>query len=1241
MKFSVVLEAVTKAFDTAINQAKTNYSKTTRKIREDSEELSRVTEKTKVDLADVFKAPDASGVALAVKKVTAELNAATKGATLTSEQLKQVGTVGKLALNELNGTLRVTQAELKVLAATKASPQDIQAARDKVRALKDEVTAAKFEFGAFQVAASRAMLRAGNDTQVAAEKAKAAASEIYKTLNLKSGGTLKNEIAQITKELTNFKAAAGAPAQEVTRVTQAAQARISALKNEIRGIQAPSDASTASIRSMGAQLLALGGASAGLAGVVSGLKAIVDTTIQFQAVNKQLEFATGNSEAAAVEFQFISKVANDLGLDLLSAAQGYAKLAAATKGTQLEGQATRDIFLGVSQAAATMGLSVDEQNGVFLALSQIAGKGKVSMEELRGQLGERLPPAMKIAADSMGVTVQRLGELVENGLDAEEFLGAFGPALQKAFAADAAKNVNTLQGSINLMRNELKLALKDLGEGGVGDAAATIFRDLTGAISQVREALRSVDPTTVQAVKSAFESLYSIISNVFSTLFSAVGDASSVLDSLASLVTGVVNAFLGLDTASDDVSFIARTLQGLGVVLGAVSDGVYAIRLAFTVVTGATQEWFSNIALGLSKVTFGGVSKELLDLSNKLGAASQQSYLKAEQLALNFETQFGAALDRTVVASQDAATKQSANLIAGADKSAQAQGQVGVAAEAAAGKVVSSSQAATTGIEDIGKASETAKQRIEVFAGAGGTAIFNVANSVNEVRKAFTELAKDAGVQLPAAASSSSQLGLAMGTVAAKSKEAADSIAREIPGAIAKLNSVQLAEFRDSFIGGLEKAGASAEYVKARVLDFTSASAKALGVDLASALTTTSKQFDDSRTAVIGLAGGYDKLKSSGVDAGRLLSDSLTAMLNKAKNPVEVDALVKLWQKLGSEGKITGQALVDGLEKARAKADEMRPGINSLAEAFKTLGVKGGDEAKKMSADFEKAYFKIETSGRATTQQLQQAFTAYANNAIEANGGVASEWIQAKAAALGLEVAVDSTGKTIVQAMNAGASATSGLTSGINQATEAVKEYVGWADRVKERNDNLGKKGYNGETLGEGVSPVGSGGQFKNKDGFASDAKGNAIAMGGELTTRVGIINFLRAAGVDDMNAAKSIANQFADSKGDIPYFNNPGQKKYNADTLSMAVLKAAETYLYGGAGAAAGGSIGRVEPGSALSASSSTAKSDGSSNGRTVVEFKGVGGASTTMSTNDPNGAEAVVKMLKNAGGSATITGR
>ena len=99
----------------------------------------------------------------------------------------------------------------------------------------------------------------------------------------------------------------------------------------------------------------------------------------------------GSTEGAATEFEYVRELSRRLGLELFTTADAYTSLTAATKGHQLQGQATRDIFEAVSIAMSSLGKSSADTQGALLAISQIVSKGNVSLEELRGQFGERLP----------------------------------------------------------------------------------------------------------------------------------------------------------------------------------------------------------------------------------------------------------------------------------------------------------------------------------------------------------------------------------------------------------------------------------------------------------------------------------------------------------------------------------------------------------------------------------------------------------------------------------------------------------------------------------------------------------------------------------------------------------------------------------------------------------------------------------------------------------------------------------
>jgi len=1215
LKFSVVLEAVTAAFNKAVKDSKDNYTSTTTSIVNDSNKMARTTEAVGAALDKVFTATDAKGVTTALQGATKELNNTKQGATLTGQELGKIGQAAKQSVGILNGELKTAQAELKLLAASKATPADLDAAKAKVTALKTEVANAQAEFGRFQTAASTAMRRAAADTDTATASAKKAGSAIYETLNMKSGGSLKSEIAAITTQLATFQANAKAPAEELQRVTTAAKARIAELRGEMGGIKPAADNAATSLASIGKAAIGFAGITAGFAAIKEGIQAVVDTTIKFEAVMKQLEFATGSAERAGVEFDFVRKVAKDLGLELLSSANSYAKLTSATKGTALEGEATRQVFLGVASAAASLGLSVDDTNGVMLAIAQIASKGVVSMEELRQQLGERLPPAMAIAAKSMGVTVAELGKLVENGLDSVTFLKAFGPAMVEAFGPTASKNAQSLQGSINNLKNTFSELLINLGKGGIGQGVATVLQDVAMGVGTIQLAVNNLDPSTVDAVKLVFEQLYGVITTTFGGLMSAIADAARVLDTLADGVVGIVGAFTGIDTASDKVSFLTRVLQGVGIILGTIQDGISALSIAFTVVAGISQQWIGGLALALSKLTFGQLSKDLQQLGTDLQRSATDSFKKAEDQALSFRSAAVAALDRAAEAGESGSARVGAAATAAAGVTNSAFGKVG-------------SDVKMT-FQQIEAAATAAGNIIKLSTVQGAEATLGLAKAGNEVRDVFTNLSKDIGVSLPPSIKTVAQLGAVFGEIAVKSKATAALIAKELPEAIGKLNGPELQQFQTAFIGGLTKAGASAEYVQKALLDIASAGAKALGVDLTASLTRTSQAFNDNRVTLDAFVKDFDRLKASGVNASLLIQQSLEAMLAKANNPAELNALIASFQQLGKEGKISGDAMTEGITKAKAKLDELTPGINSLAEAFKTFGMKSREEATATAAKYQEAFKVMKDSGQSTTAELRTAFTTYAQAAVDANKGVASGFLQGQAAAQGLSVKVDETGKVIVDKIGGTAVAAHGkldtAVAGTSQsyndlgtaATRAADAIIAAAEAQVAAQQRINKlkedqKALEDKRLG------------RDAKGFSTDTTGQTVSAVQE--TWMSILNTLKGYGVDDDAMARKIASEFTDSKGNVQYFNNPGQKKYgNSETLSLAVQRAAQEYLMknppsSGGAAATGQAVG----------------ASGSSTNAVTITFKNAAGQAASVTTAPGSSVEDVINVLRQSGATA-----
>ncbi len=199
-----------------------------------------------------------------------------------------------------------------------------------------------------------------------------------------------------------------------------------------------------------------------------------------QGLHNSFVSLTGSSSAAATEINFVKQVANDLGIGFEKAIEEYRRLAAAAKGTALEGKSTRDIFIAISEASTALGLNADQTAGALNAISQMISKGKVSAEELRGQLGERLPGAFQIAADAMGVTTAELDNMISKGnLMANDFLPAFAKSLHDKFGNAAIEASNNAQAAFNRFQNAWFELKSGIAESGFLDLATGKLQELT------------------------------------------------------------------------------------------------------------------------------------------------------------------------------------------------------------------------------------------------------------------------------------------------------------------------------------------------------------------------------------------------------------------------------------------------------------------------------------------------------------------------------------------------------------------------------------------------------------------------------------------------------------------------------------------------------------------------------------------------------------------------------------------
>ena len=175
------------------------------------------------------------------------------------------------------------------------------------------------------------------------------------------------------------------------------------------------------------QLAFAGGAVGGPVGAAigAGIGATVDTVKAAGAAAKyaaqigRLEIALKGVTKTSGEFSkaqgIIASVSNELNVPIGASTKQFTTLSASVIGAGGNVDDAEKVFRGVSEAIKATGGDAEDVQSAIRAMSQIFGKGKVSAEELQGQLGERLPGAVVKFAEATGRTLPELQKDLRDG----------------------------------------------------------------------------------------------------------------------------------------------------------------------------------------------------------------------------------------------------------------------------------------------------------------------------------------------------------------------------------------------------------------------------------------------------------------------------------------------------------------------------------------------------------------------------------------------------------------------------------------------------------------------------------------------------------------------------------------------------------------------------------------------------------------------------------------------------------
>ncbi|MFE1573735.1 tape measure protein [Comamonas odontotermitis] len=456
--------------------------------------------------------------------------------------------------------------------------------------------------------------------------------EIVKTAqargNEQDAQQAQNRLRQIESEQLGL--IARAKRAEALAIDQAAQARrqelaavgpleaaatkeIAAAENHARALRteaAAADMAAARIRQLGTDHTKTATSTSELGSRISGLtsllgqmggalsaafsfRELVRAAADMEQLRSGLEAVWRDSQQAGKDLDFVRTVASRSGADVREAGKAWLGLAAATKGTAVEGEPTRRVFESVATAMGKAGKSSAETSNALLALQQMASKGTIQMEELRGQLGEALPGALQATAKGLGLTTKELIDMVEaGGLTATDLFPALAKGLDELYGG-AQKGSQTLAQEIGNLKN----AVTDLGSN-IGEAGGLSALKVAAELAQA--GIVTLDIAIVAAGKS--------IGTVFAAL--ASWDFSGLKQSFADIEQEAKDKLL---KSAQHNELLRNSLDDAGRAALEASikqqEAGRATSAAGQAASGAAPSWASLIAL------YSKAGKDLADMT--------------------------------------------------------------------------------------------------------------------------------------------------------------------------------------------------------------------------------------------------------------------------------------------------------------------------------------------------------------------------------------------------------------------------------------------------------------------------------------------------------------------------------------------------------------------------------------------------------------------------------------------------
>ncbi|HHQ9262024.1 TPA: tape measure protein [Escherichia coli] len=328
------------------------------------------------------------------------------------------------------------------------------------------------------------------------------------------------------------------------------------------------DRAASSLDNLSLAAVKTAGAFISMQAVINSYRQIMEVGLQRASSERSIDFVFGDQSTQVKKFiQDLTKIT---GMDTTETQAQFASFgASATTTMGLEG--SEELFKNLTGYARLMGRSDEQIQRALTAVSQMASKGQVMAEELKGQLSEALPGATQAFAKALGLTEKQLFDKMKNGdVKASDALPKFAKELGSQI--DSRGGWKAIQDSTQTMLGNLKNTWNN--------SLTDIFRGSENGLQDFTRSLTTLLNALGGSGKSLGESLGSLMT-----------DMSHGVDSLTD-ISYRVRAFF------DEVTLAYRSLNDTQKkIVDGLSDGLIdGLKMLAVAVTAQKA---ANVAGGL------------------------------------------------------------------------------------------------------------------------------------------------------------------------------------------------------------------------------------------------------------------------------------------------------------------------------------------------------------------------------------------------------------------------------------------------------------------------------------------------------------------------------------------------------------------------------------------------------------------------------------------------------------------